>query len=138
MLSFEKLELQLDTCGAPKVLTQGQSFDRRRSSLPSRRRGCRHVFLVRSLEVFDRALIEVPDPRRHLIDQIVIVGHQQHRALIALDGDVQRIDRLQIEVVRRFVEDEDVRLLQHQAGRRSAAPPLHRRAPRSSSIPLRR
>ncbi len=30
--------------------------------------GRRHVFLVRSLEVIDGALIEVPDPGRHFVD----------------------------------------------------------------------
>src|SRR5580704_18668034 len=79
------------------------------------RGGCGHVFLVRSLEVLNRALIEVPDPGGYFIDEIVIVRYQQNRALIALDGDVERVDGLQVQVVRGFVENQDVRLLQHQA-----------------------
>ena len=61
-----------------------------------------------------RIAFEVPDTRAHFVDEIVIVRHQQHRAFVALDGDVQRVDRLEIQVVRRLVENQEVRLLQHQ------------------------
>ena len=69
---------------------------------------------VRPLEVLDPIRLEVPQPRRHLIDQIVIVRHQQHRSLIPLQRNIQRIDRFEIEVVRRFVKDQNVRLGQDQ------------------------
>ena len=50
---------------------------------------------------------------------------QQHRAFVFLERNVQRVDRLEIEVVGRFVEDQHVRLLQHdpaeQQTRRLAA-----------------
>jgi glycerol-3-phosphate dehydrogenase len=39
----------------------------------------------------------------------------RNRALELLQRDVQRVDRLEIEVVRRLVEHEHVRLLQHDA-----------------------
>ena len=38
---------------------------------------------------------------------------EEHRALELLQRDVQRVDRLEVEVVRRLVEHEHVRLLQH-------------------------
>ena len=69
---------------------------------------------VRSLEVFDLVFVEVPQPRRHFVDQVVIVRHQQHRAFVALQRDVERVDGFEVQVVRRLVEDEDVRLGQDQ------------------------
>jgi hypothetical protein len=56
---------------------------------------CAHclILLVRPLEVRDHMVnFEVPDARRHLIDQVVIVCHQQRRTLIALQCDIQCID----------------------------------------------
>src|SRR6201987_632745 len=46
--------------------------------------------------------------------------HQQHSAFIALQSNIQRIDRFQIEVVRRFVKDKNVRFLQHQLAEEQA------------------
>src|SRR5216684_8173848 len=73
----------------------------------------RLIVLIRALEVFDRVVIEVPDSGGDLVDQIVVMGDQQHRALIALKRDVQSVDRFKIEMVGGFVEDQDVGLLQH-------------------------
>ncbi len=41
----------------------------------------RLVFLVGALEILDLVVIEVPDAGRRFVDQIVVVGHQQHRPL---------------------------------------------------------
>ena len=48
---------------------------------------------VRPLEVFDRLVVEDPHARGDFIDQIVVVRDQQHRALVSLQRNVQRIDR---------------------------------------------
>src|SRR5580704_14460633 len=73
------------------------------------------VFLVRALEVGDLVVaLEVPDAGCHLVDQIVIVSYQKDRSLITLQGNVQRVDGFQIQMVRGLVEHEDVRLLQHE------------------------
>ena len=69
-------------------------------ALTRNRSGCKILF-IRTLEVLDRRAIKVPDARRYLIDQVVVVRHQQHRALITLQGNIQRVDRLQIQVVGR-------------------------------------
>src|SRR5664279_2073483 len=61
------------------------------------------VLFVRTLEVFDSAVLEVPDSRRNFVDQVVIVCHQQDRALVALNRDVQGIDGFQIKVICGFV-----------------------------------
>src|SRR5450631_1313780 len=76
--------------------------------------GCCDELLVRAFEVFDCAVLEVPDARGNFVDQVVIVCHQEHRALVALDRDVQSVDGLQIKVICRLVEDQDIRLCQHQ------------------------
>src|SRR5437588_11058726 len=74
------------------------------------------VFIVSALEVFDLVLggIEVPDARGHFLDEVMVMRDQQHRAFVALERDVQSIDGFQVQVVRGFVKDQDVRLLQHQ------------------------
>ena len=54
--------------------------------LVSRSRCRSDVFLVRSFEVLDRAVLEVPNARRDFVNQVVIVRHQQDRAFIALNG----------------------------------------------------
>src|ERR1700728_1030382 len=83
--------------------------------IPSRARnlgfGLHHhsrlIFLVSPLEVGDLVVaLEVPDASRDLVDQIMVVRHQEHRALIALQGDVQRVDGFKIQVVRRLIEHE--------------------------------
>ena len=66
--------------------------------------------LVGPLEVFDAAVVEDPQPRCHFVDQVVIVRDQQHRALVALQRDVERVDGFEVEVVGRLVEDENVGL----------------------------
>src|SRR5258707_10974349 len=74
----------------------------------------RLIVLIRALEIFDRVVIEVPDSGGDFVDQVVVVGHQQHRALIALKRDVQSVDGFEIEVVGGFIENQDVGFLQHQ------------------------
>lgn len=47
---------------------------------------------IRALKILDPALVEVPQPRRDLINQIVIVRHQQYCAFIPLQRNIQRIN----------------------------------------------
>src|ERR1039457_6863944 len=60
-------------------------------------------------------MIEVPDAGSHFVDQVVIVGDQQHRALVLLEREVEGVDGLQIEVIGGFVEHQEIGLLEHQA-----------------------
>src|SRR5688572_24544943 len=80
----------------------------------------RAELLVRPLEVLDFAVGEVPDARADFFHQILVVGDQQHGAFKLLKGDVQCVNRFQVEVVRRFVEHQDVGLLQHDAAEEQA------------------
>ena len=64
---------------------------------------------------------EVPYARGHFIDQVFIVGDEENRPLITLQSNVERVDGLEIKVIRRLVEYEDVRLLQHEFAEEQAA-----------------
>ena len=75
---------------------------------------CCLILLVRAFEVGEFVIaFEVPDAGCDFVDQIVIVAYQEDRPLISLQGNVQRIDGFEIEVVRGFIEHEYVWLLQH-------------------------
>src|SRR5688572_29960029 len=80
----------------------------------------RLVFLVRSFEIVNRAAVEVPHPGADFLQQILVVRHQEDRALVFLQRHVQRVDRFQIEVVGRLVEHQHVRLLQHDPAEEQA------------------
>ena len=67
-----------------------------------------------SFEVLNLSLFDVPDSSSDLIDQVVIVGYQEQRAWIPLQRDVQSIDGFQVKMIRGFVQDEEVRFLQHE------------------------
>ena len=59
--------------------------------------GCRLVVLVSSLEVGDLVVaLEVPDAGGNFVDQIMIVGDQKNRPLIALQGDVEGVDGFKV------------------------------------------
>src|SRR5271170_508113 len=73
------------------------------------------ILLVSPLEVGDLVIaLEVPDASCDLVDQVVIVGDQEHCPLIPLQRDIQSVDGLQIEVVRGFIEYKHIGFLQHQ------------------------
>src|SRR4051812_39884748 len=77
-------------------------------------------FFVSAFEIGDLARLELPDTRADFFDEVLVVRDEQDRSLELLQRDVQRVDRLEIEVVGRFVEDENVRLLQHDAAEQQA------------------
>ena len=56
----------------------------------------------------------MPDARADLFEQVLVVGDEQHGALVPLERNVQGVDRLEVEVIGRLVEHEHVRLQQHQ------------------------
>src|SRR5271165_1140898 len=79
-----------------------------------------HVFLVGALEVLNGALVEVPDACCNFVDEVVIVGDEQHRAFILLKRDIEGIDGFEVEMVRRLVEDQDIWLLKHELAEEQA------------------
>ena len=70
--------------------------------------GSREKLRVCALEVLDAAVFEAPDSGCHFIDHIMIVGYEQDGAVIFLQRDVKRVDGFKIEMVRRFVEHQEV------------------------------
>jgi hypothetical protein len=48
---------------------------------------------------------------RDAVDEIAVVADQQQRALIVRQQFLQQVERFEIEVVGRFVEDEEIRRL---------------------------
>ena len=75
----------------------------------------RLILLVSPLEVGDLVIgLKVPDTSRDFVDQVVVVRHQEHCPLIPLEGDVQRVDGFQIQMVRGFIEHKHIWFLQHQ------------------------
>src|SRR5580692_8199398 len=73
------------------------------------------IFLICAFEVGDAVVaLEVPDTGSDFVDQIVIVAYQEDCSLITLKRNVERVDGFEIQVVRGFVEDEYVGLLQHE------------------------
>src|SRR5258708_37839592 len=77
--------------------------------------GNRLVLLVSALEICDLVVsLKVPNARRYLVDQVFVMRTQEHRSLITLQRNIERVDRFQIQVVGRLIEHENVRLLQHQ------------------------
>src|SRR5215510_12081195 len=61
-----------------------------------------------AVEIPEVRSVERPDPRRNLAEKGAVVTHQQHRAFVVLECVFERLDVLDVEVVGRLVEDEEV------------------------------
>ena len=66
------------------------------------------------------AAIQFQNPAGHVVEEITVVRHGDHRTLILLQMLFQPIDRLGVEVVGRFVQQQYVGLLQQQPTQRHA------------------
>ena len=71
------------------------------------------VLLVAAGKVVDALRRDLDDARRQLADEPAIVGHEDQRAVVGLEGAHQRLDGLEVEVVGGLVEQQDVGLLDH-------------------------
>lgn len=60
------------------------------------------------------ARFQLPDPRGEFVDKITVVGHEDERPLVVLQRILKPFARVDVQVVRRLVEDEQVDLLIHQ------------------------
>ncbi len=65
--------------------------------------------------------IEFQDPARNVVQEIAVVRHGDHRARVFLEKPLQPGNRFGVEVIRRFVEQQHVRLRQQQPAQRDAA-----------------
>src|SRR5215469_2092702 len=75
--------------------------------------------MVRDVEV-RRSALEMPDARSDLFDEVLIVRHEEDSAFVLLQRGIEGHDALEVEVVRRLVEHEDIRLLQHELAEEKA------------------
>ena len=62
----------------------------------------------------DARAIEMPDPSGNFVDDIVVVSYQQDGPFVPLQGNVERIDGFQVQVIGRLIEHQTIRFLQHQ------------------------
>ena len=75
--------------------------------------------------VVEPAAIELDDPGRQPLEEDPVVGDEDDRAAVAEQEGLEPADRLDVEVVRRLVEQEDVGLAHD--GPRQEHPALHTR-----------
>ena len=61
------------------------------------------------------AAVQFQDPSGHVVQEVTVVRHRDHRPLVLAQVRFQPLDTLGVEVVCRLVQQEDVRLLQQQA-----------------------
>ena len=66
--------------------------------------------------------VELEDPARDVVEEVPVVGDRDDGAVVLLEVAFEPRNRLRVEVVRRFVEEQQVRLRQQQPAQRDAAP----------------
>ncbi len=76
---------------------------------------------VVALEGNAGAAIEFQNPARHVVEKIAVVRHGDDRALVLLQVLLQPLHGFGIEVIGRLVEQQNVRLLDHEAAEGHAA-----------------
>ena len=68
----------------------------------------------------DPALAHLPDDVHHPIQEVAIVADNQHRAIPVAQRVLQPFNRLHVQMVRRFVQDQQVGLLEQKARQENA------------------
>ena len=54
------------------------------------------------------------------VDEITVVADQQHGAIIIAKDVLQQVQRFNIQIVGRFIHDQQVRWFRHQLGQQQA------------------
>ena len=67
------------------------------------------------------AAFELQDRARYGVEEVAVVGDDEHGGLRALDEVLQPLDGLEVEVVGRLVEQDEVGLLEQETGQGYAA-----------------
>ncbi len=68
------------------------------------------------------APVQLEDPARRVVEEVAVVGHGDDGAVVVLQEPLQPVHALGVEVVRRLVEEQEVRPGQQQAAERHAPP----------------
>src|SRR5690606_31749889 len=69
-----------------------------------------------ALEDLHATVAEGPDARRQRAQERAVVAHEDDGAVVGIDRILQRLYRLDVEMVRRLVEEDEVRAGQHDHG----------------------
>ena len=75
-----------------------------------------------SEELLHAPILDHPDAIGDAVDKVTVVRHEKDRPFVVFEDLFQRLARGDIEVVRRLVEDQQVRLFQCQLGQRQPTP----------------
>jgi hypothetical protein len=59
--------------------------------------------------------VEFQDPSGDVVEEVTIVGDRNHRALVVLEEPFEPGHRFGVEMVRRFVEQQQIRRAQQQS-----------------------
>ena len=79
------------------------------------------VALVVSLDDAEPARLDHQQVIRHAVEEVPVVADKNQRAFELCQGPLQGIARPEVEVIRRLVEDQQVRVESRQPGKRRAA-----------------
>ena len=74
--------------------------------------------LIMGLETVDKGTFEVGETVKlaYVDQEVTVVGYGNHRTFILLQMLFQPVDTFRVQVVGRLVQQQDIRLLQQQAG----------------------
>ena len=72
------------------------------------------VIVVHDL-VDDATRSELDDAVSYRLDELMVMAGEEDVALEGLERIIERLDRLQVKVVRGAIEDEHIRILEHHA-----------------------
>src|SRR5205085_10613591 len=95
-----------------------------------------------AIEVGNVAVVQHPETRGKRTEQLPIVAYEHHGAVVVLDRIFERLDRFDIQMVRRLIENQQVGPTEHQhrqrntstfAARQRVRAPLHLVAGESES-----
>src|SRR6185369_13913556 len=63
---------------------------------------------VRTLEIFDFVVVEIPNASGDFIHNAVIVRDQQHGLVVLLQSDVQGVDGFEVQVVGGLIQQQNI------------------------------
>ena len=67
------------------------------------------------------AAVNFQNPVRHVVKEVTVMGHENHGALVFAEVAFEPSNRFGIEVVRRFVQEQQIRFFEEQAAKGHAA-----------------
>ena len=80
--------------------------------------------------------VQLQNPFAHIIQEVAVVSHSDNRTLILLQVLLQPVDALRIQMVRRLIQQQHIRLLQQQTAQSHTAT-LATREMRNRQVALR-